>query len=69
MISHAYEFMCDHCGETMYCIYPLKKSALQEAKVNGWTIYKKEYCFCSEECFVKWYQERIAMLEEQYASR
>ena len=65
MISHAYEFMCDHCGEVMYCIYPLKKSALDEAKANGWMIYKKEYCFCSEECFVKWHQERMEMLEEK----
>ena len=65
MISHAYEFMCDHCGETMYCIYPLKRSAVTEAKANGWTIYKKEYCFCSEECFVRWYQERMEMLEEK----
>ncbi len=65
MISHAYEFMCDNCGDTAYYIYPNKKNAKEEAGADGWMVYKKEYCFCSEECFVKWYQERMEMLEEK----
>ena len=61
MISHAYEFMCDNCGHEAYYIYPNKKEAKNEARHDGWTIYKN-YCFCSEECFVNLFRERMATL-------
>ena len=34
MISQAYEFRCDTCGETAYYIYTNRYSAKQEAKAE-----------------------------------
>ena len=64
MISHAYEFMCDNCGETAYYIYPNKKNAKEEAGADGWITYKSSLCFCCEACFMKWYLER-QMIEDK----
>lgn len=58
MISQAYEFRCDTCDETAYYIYTNRYSAKQEAKADGWKLKRDNHCFCSEECFMKWWMER-----------
>lgn len=58
MISHAYEFCCDECGETAYYIFSNKQSAKAEAGADGWIIHKKDHCFCCEAHFMKWWLER-----------
>ena len=57
MISNAYEFMCDHCGNTAYYIYPSKKEAINQAGVDGW-IKKKKLVFCCTSCYMKWFYEK-----------
>lgn len=58
MINHAYEFVCDECGETAYYIFSNKQSAKAEARADGWIMHKNNHCFCCTSHFMKWWLER-----------
>lgn len=59
MISKAYRFLCDNCGECSYYMAENLTEAKMEARADGWKMRGKRGCLCSEECYLKTAMENI----------